>query len=139
MLFCHISNLDIFFSVLCKTGRGLGVKCDLYTRENWIIPYNNKYLPIYKLPSLWVCITQTFFKFLKNGSFLNHQWFNALLLMYNTTIFEKNYFCPLLVTFEVTALTELFLMLFGFSINYSTYLAAETNHTFKKNLEQTLT
>ena len=30
-------------------------------------------------------------------------------------------------------------MLFGFSINYSTYLAAETNHTFKKNVEQTLT
>ena len=29
-------------------------------------------------------------------------------------------------------------MLFGFSINYSTYLAAETNHTLKKNLEQTL-
>ena len=29
-------------------------------------------------------------------------------------------------------------MLFGFSINYSTYLAAETNHTFKKNLEQPL-
>ena len=29
-------------------------------------------------------------------------------------------------------------MLFGFSINYSTYLAAETNHTLKINLEQTL-
>ena len=48
-------------------------------------------------------------------------------------------FWPLLVTFEVTALTSYgvcwaFLMLFGFSINYSTYLAAETNHTFKKNL-----
>ena len=30
-------------------------------------------------------------------------------------------------------------MLLGFSINYSTYLAAETNHTLKTNLEQTLT
>ena len=30
-------------------------------------------------------------------------------------------------------------MLFGFSINYSTYLAAGTDHTLKKNLEQTLT
>ena len=29
-------------------------------------------------------------------------------------------------------------MLFGFSINYSTYLAAETSHTLNKNVEQTL-
>ena len=29
-------------------------------------------------------------------------------------------------------------MLFGFSINYSTYLAAETNHTFKQNLSKPL-
>ena len=35
------------------------------------------------------------------------------------------------MTFEVT-------VFFRFSINYSTYLAAETNHTFNKNLEQTL-
>ena len=63
--------------------------------------------------------------------------------MCNTTIFKKNYLWPLFVTFEVTALTSLgvcwaFFMLFGFSVSYSTYLAAETNHTLQKNLEQTL-
>ena len=31
-----------------------------------------------------------------------------------------------------------FLNAFGFSTNYSAYLAAETNHTFKQNFEQTL-
>ena len=43
------------------------------------------------------------FYILQNGFLLDHQWFKALLLMYNMTIFEEKKCWPLFVTFEVTA------------------------------------
>ena len=42
----------------------------------------------------FLAITQTFFKILINGFLVDHQWFKALLLMCNMTIFEKIYFWP---------------------------------------------
>ena len=37
----------------------------------------------------FLAITSAFFNILLNGFLLVHQWFQALLLMYKTTIFEK--------------------------------------------------
>ena len=37
----------------------------------------------------FLAITSAIFNILQNGFLLVHQWFQALLLMYNTTIFEK--------------------------------------------------
>ena len=41
---------------------------------------------------VFLAITSAIFNILQNGFSLVHQWFQALLLMYNTTIFEKNNF-----------------------------------------------
>ena len=37
----------------------------------------------------FLAITYAIFNIMQNGFLLVHQWFQALLLMYNTTIFEK--------------------------------------------------
>ena len=63
----------------------------------------NHFSTICKFYTSLLAMNQTFFYIMQNGFLLDYKWFKAPFFTY-TTIFEKNYFWPLIVTFEVTAL-----------------------------------
>ena len=91
----------------------------------------------------FLAINPTFFYILQNGFLLNHQWLKALLLMYNTTIFEQIYFWPLFVSFELGKRWFFFNSNeFRLFIYWSNFRSAEIGQTLilvkKALLEQTL-